>query len=114
MRPLFKIDVSFDADGTLQLLPTTKEFTAAMDRIILDAVMNGQGVGLVRKSLAQEMVNEGKIVRVLDYEMPSPYSYYLVAPEHNFQKPKVQIFQDWLRKELESSFLPEHFAYYGS
>ena len=61
-------------------------------RIILDAVMNGQGVGLVRKSLAQEMVNEGKIVRVLDYEMPSPYSYYLVAPEHNFQKPKVQIF----------------------
>ena len=36
--PLFTVDVAFNKEGTLQLQPPTKDFVAAIDRIILDAV----------------------------------------------------------------------------
>lgn len=83
-------------------------------RLVIDAVLQGKGVGLVRKSLCQHLVEQGELVKAFDYELPSSFSYYLVAPSANFEKPKVRLFADWLRQELETSFLPEHFAYYGS
>jgi hypothetical protein len=36
--PLFKVEVSFDGTGAVELLPPSNEFVAAIDRIVLDAV----------------------------------------------------------------------------
>ena len=80
----------------------------------IDATLDAQGIGLIRKSLAQDLVASGKLIKVSDYEINLSHSYYLVAPEHHFQKTKVKIFAEWLHKELEACFLPEYFAYYGS
>jgi hypothetical protein len=38
LTPLFKVEVSFDGSGAVELLPPSKEFVAAIDRIVLDAV----------------------------------------------------------------------------
>jgi len=82
--------------------------------MVIDATLNGQGVGLVRKSLAQKLIDQNSLLQVMETEIPTPFSYFLVAPESHFQKGKNKLFADWLKKELERSFLPEYLAYYGS
>ncbi len=82
--------------------------------MVIDAALAGQGIAFVRKSLAQRLIDEGRLVKVFDYELQSPYCYSLVGPENNFKKDKVRVFRDWIKKELEASFMPELFAYYGS
>lgn len=82
--------------------------------MLLDAALSGQGIALARKTMAHDLVEQGKLVRLFDFELPSPYSYFLVGPENNFRKEKVRVFRDWLKLEIEHSFQPDLFAYYGS
>ena len=83
-------------------------------RSVIDAAVNGQGVGLVRQSLAQEQIRQNRLVQLLNSEIPTPFSYYLVAPDAHFDKGKNKIFIDWLQTALEQSFMSETLAYYGS
>lgn len=83
-------------------------------RLVIDAAANGQGVGLVRQSLAQELIRQKRLIQLMDSEIPTPFSYYLVAPDAHFDKGKNKIFIDWLQSALEQSFMSETLAYYGS
>ena len=83
-------------------------------RLVIDAAVNGQGIGLVRQSLAQELIRQNRLVQLLNSEIPTPFSYYLVAPNAHFDKGKNKIFTDWLQSALEQSFMSETLAYYGS
>ncbi len=83
-------------------------------RMLVDITLAGGYVGLVRKSLAQAYLASGKLVKAFDYEMPSEYSYYLVAPERYLKRPKVIAFRRWLKHELETSFVPELLDFHGS
>ncbi len=83
-------------------------------RLVIDAAVNGQGVGLVRQSLAKDLITQKRLVQLLNSEMPTPFSYYLVAPEGHFEKGKNKLFIDWLQTALDHSFATETLAYYGS
>lgn len=83
-------------------------------RLVIDAALNGQGVGLVRQSLAQELIAQKRLIQLLNSETPTPFSYYLVAPESHFEKGKNKLFIDWLQTALAHSFISETLAYYGS
>lgn len=52
---------------------------------------------MVRQSLVQDYLRNGQLVRLLHFEHRCAGSYYLVAPEHHFTFPKVQVFENWLR-----------------
>ena len=73
--------------------------TVSDSNMLVDAALSGQGLALVRFSLAYELIERGQLVCPLPVYWHSPYSYYLVAPEGHFLRPKVQQFEAWLMEE---------------
>ena len=69
--------------------------------MLVESVLAGRGVALLRYSLAYELIEQGSLVSPLSVFMTSKYNYYLVAPELNFKRQKVQKFERWLRQEVQ-------------
>ncbi len=88
--------------------------TVADDGLLLEAALAGQGPVLARRSLAQTLMDQGRLERVFDLEMDATQGYYLVAPEAHFVRAKVRLFVRWLKEEVRGSFGPEKVAYHGA
>ena len=71
--------------------------------LVIEAAMDGQGVGLSRMALAEEELAAGRLVRPFDLVIPSELAYYIVYPEARARQPKVVAFRDWLIQEAEAS-----------
>lgn len=71
--------------------------------MLVEAVLAGQGYGLLRFSLIHELLARGLLVCPLNSYLKSPLSYYLVAPARHFQRPKVQTFQQWISREIQET-----------
>lgn len=67
--------------------------------MIVDAVVRGQGVGLLRQSLVHDAMANGKIVRLFPRiaPMPSAWSYYIVCPKRRPRR-EAMLFCEWLKK----------------
>ncbi|MCH8552662.1 MAG: LysR family transcriptional regulator [Natronospirillum sp.] len=88
--------------------------SVADESLLLDAVLSGHGVALVRRSLVQDLLEQDRLVAVFDAELELEGGYYLTAPEAHFVRVKVRYFVQWLREELRQSFGPEMGAYHGT
>ncbi|PTN49492.1 LysR family transcriptional regulator, partial [Achromobacter xylosoxidans] len=64
--------------------------------IMLAAARAGQGLALTRRALAAEWLDEGKLVRVLDIEIPGECQYYLCTETSRPPGRAVQAFSLWL------------------
>ncbi len=64
--------------------------------LLLLAAAQGQGVALVRSSLAYNDLASGKLVRLFDIAVPCPWEYYFVCPPALLETPKMQAFRAWL------------------
>jgi LysR family transcriptional regulator, glycine cleavage system transcriptional activator len=71
------------------------------DSHLMQAAIEGQGVALARSSLIGNDIVNGVLVRLFDIEVPSPWRYYLVYPPNLAQSPKLAVFRQWLRDEIE-------------
>jgi LysR family glycine cleavage system transcriptional activator len=69
--------------------------------MVVEAALRGQGVALVRWSLAVDELGSGRLV--LPFEKLEPLltglAYYLAAPRENLRRPEVAAFRDWIRLE---------------
>lgn len=72
------------------------------DGLIVQAAIAGQGVALIGRAVASADLNAGLLV----YPFGAPtsaeqqgYSYYVVYPEADASRPKVQAFTDWILDE---------------
>lgn len=72
---------------------------------LLTAAEQGHGLALARWSLVAGDLAAGRLVRPSMQSVRQHNAYYFVAPEHNFELPKVLKFRDWLR-EVCSQFPP--------
>ena len=69
--------------------------------LVLQAALDGEGIALTRRSLAESDLAKGRLVRPFDIETASPESYFLVClPQHRHSR-KVTAFRDWLFGEIE-------------
>lgn len=70
--------------------------------MVVDAAVRGQGVGLVRLSLAADALADGRLVRLFPRIAPlaTAHRYYLVQPRTRSPRPAVDAFITWLRREL--------------
>jgi LysR family glycine cleavage system transcriptional activator len=68
---------------------------------IIDAALAGQGFAMLRYNLIYQQIQRRQLITLFDFSHPSVYSYYLVAPSHHFNKPKVQLFEKWLNQALK-------------
>lgn len=75
--------------------------------ILLQAALDGHGIGLARGVLVADDLAAGRLVRLFDTELPGYHTYYVVAPPRHFLRPKVKAFRDWLFIEVARQHFPD-------
>jgi LysR family glycine cleavage system transcriptional activator len=67
--------------------------------MVLAAVADGMGVGLVARQQIGPDLAAGRIAVPFDIFVPSVYCYYLVAPEAIVDRREVRAFREWIEQE---------------
>ena len=70
---------------------------------IVQNALAGLGMAFVSEVLVADFINDGKLVKILDYTFDSPETLYLVAPAHHFNWHKVHCFEKWIMQKLNST-----------
>lgn len=66
----------------------------------LQAAVDGAGVVLGWRYLAEQDVLAGRLVRPFDLDLPLGSAFYLVYPATNADRPKIANFRAWLLEEI--------------
>tara|TARA_B100000686_G_scaffold72123_1_gene77828 strand:- start:32332 stop:33309 length:978 start_codon:yes stop_codon:yes gene_type:complete len=69
----------------------------------IQAVLEQQGVALAVSLMADELVSQGRLVRLFDVKYPGTYGYYCVTSDQKAEEPRVKAFWDWLVTEAEEN-----------
>jgi LysR family glycine cleavage system transcriptional activator len=67
--------------------------------MLIDAVIEGQGVALARTALAAFDLLSGRLVRPFPDGLPLSKTYWIVCPRATAMLPKIVTFRDWLLAE---------------
>ena len=70
--------------------------------LILQAAIKGQGLGLVRHSLAHDDIVAGRLVRPFSACADSPMSYYFLCRTEKLGTPPVTRFRQWIEQQFAS------------
>jgi len=79
----------------------------------VQAVLDGQGVGLMGPPLMQEFLDSGVLVRALDVEPLSQRGYYLCQPKGVAVPENVRHFHQWLSEELGKTSTSHSYKHIG-
>jgi LysR family transcriptional regulator, glycine cleavage system transcriptional activator len=66
--------------------------------LLLQAVLAGQGAGLLPAAMVALELAEGHLVKLADVLLLEDFAYYLVYPEASRERPKVGAFRSWILK----------------
>jgi LysR family transcriptional regulator, glycine cleavage system transcriptional activator len=69
----------------------------------VDAAENGVGIVLVSAHLAVQRFNTGALLKVLDAELSTGESYFLLARPHDYAHSAVRTLMQWLMQEFGDS-----------
>ena len=73
--------------------------------LMMDAVLAGHGIGLVRRVIAHDVLAQGRLVRLSDIEVPFDGAYHFVTSQHPPRKTHaIKAFGEWLRNRLRDDF----------
>lgn len=64
--------------------------------LVVQAALDGQGVGMARASLVRDALARGQLVRPFVHVVPSRFGYYLVCGHAQAAHPRICAFRDWL------------------
>lgn len=69
---------------------------------VVQAVLDGNAVGLVELAMIAGDLCRGRLVRLFDIGLsPAPgYAYHLVYPDSSYEDPHVVAFREWMLKEI--------------
>jgi LysR family glycine cleavage system transcriptional activator len=70
------------------------------ETLLLPAAIAGLGVALARASLVEADLESGRLVRLFSQSVRTRYSYYIVYPPGSENTGKIQVFQEWLFKQV--------------
>lgn len=73
--------------------------------LTLQAALLGHGVALARRSTVVEHLQAGRLVRLLDEERPTDFSYWLVTAVGE-KGPRVEAFKGWMFDEIKQARPP--------
>jgi LysR family glycine cleavage system transcriptional activator len=68
--------------------------------LALDAAVNGQGVVLGIRQIAQADIASGKLVIPFEPALKLNYSYYIVSLNDTADEPRVRAFREWVMSEV--------------
>ena len=80
---------------------------------VVQAMIEGGGVGLVELAMVEEDLSQGRLVRLFevsvslgDVGLGRDYAYHLVYPEARSQDPRIAAFRDWILGETGQPIRP--------
>lgn len=75
---------------------------------VIEAALSKQGIAMVRHSLAAEPLKQGNLIRLFEGVENSAIEvgqqHFLCAPEHHFERQKVQVFCEWLTAQAKEFY----------
>ncbi|BCL77317.1 DNA-binding transcriptional activator GcvA [Jeongeupia sp. HS-3] len=71
--------------------------------LLIQAVLDCQGIALAREVLVHDDLAAGRLVQVFPTTLPMPGAYWLITPSPPPYRPAVATFVDWLRGEAATS-----------
>jgi LysR family transcriptional regulator, glycine cleavage system transcriptional activator len=76
--------------------------------MLVEAAIRGQGVALVRRSLALDELELGRLVPLFPRlpVLPTGLAYYVVGPRTSLRREPVSLFRDWVLSEAEALRIP--------
>ncbi|TGQ53520.1 hypothetical protein EN836_15130 [Mesorhizobium sp. M1C.F.Ca.ET.193.01.1.1] len=66
--------------------------------VALQAAQANQGVAVGWHRLVRHLVDEGKLVKITDLELPALGGYYMTWNDHRTLSPAAELLRDWLRE----------------
>jgi LysR family glycine cleavage system transcriptional activator len=91
----------FDVAGLAHMIEPRRGVLYQDSSNLLQAAIDGQGVALVRRSIATHELAAGRLVRLFGIDAPSEHSYYFVCPQPLLASARVQAFRTWIFEEVE-------------
>jgi len=67
--------------------------------LVIEAAMNGRGVALAKRTLAQADLEAGRLIAPLQIATQVDFAYYLVHPKAKGRLPQVKAFTSWIEAE---------------
>ena len=69
--------------------------------VLIHSALNAHGIALSAVGIVQEYLDSGKLVRPFELSITAGGFIYLVYPEKSLRKPLVNLFKEWLVKEVQ-------------
>jgi LysR family transcriptional regulator, glycine cleavage system transcriptional activator len=69
----------------------------------LQAILAGQGVGLLPAAMVETHIAEGRLIRLASDSLLEDFAYYLVCPIERRDQPKIATFRNWILRVAERS-----------
>ena len=89
----------FEAAGIADFAEPKRGISYEDSSNLLQATIAGQGIGLVRRTLAMQEIAAGRLVRLFNIDGPSPWRYFFVCTPGSLATQRVQDFRDWIVDE---------------
>ena len=70
--------------------------------LVIEAAVNGRGVALAKRALAQDDLDAGRLVLPMPIATTVDFSYFVVYPKAKGRLPQVKAFVAWLASEAAS------------
>jgi LysR family glycine cleavage system transcriptional activator len=70
--------------------------------LVIEAAVNGRGVALAKRTLAQADLESGRLVAPLQIATAVDFAYYLVHPKAKGRLPQVKAFIGWIEAEAQA------------
>jgi LysR family transcriptional regulator, glycine cleavage system transcriptional activator len=70
--------------------------------LVIEAAVNGRGVALAKRTLAQADIDAGRLVSPLGVSTEVDFAYHLVHPKAKARMPQVKAFAAWITREAEA------------
>ena len=70
--------------------------------LVIEAAVNGRGVALAKRTLAQADLEAGRLVAPLQIATAVDFAYYLVHPKAKARLPQVKAFVGWIQAQAEA------------
>lgn len=100
--PLQPWDEWFQAQGLHPDL-SRRGMTFGETDILLTAAIDGLGIALSRRLLAQPALDAGRLVRPVPQSVRADRSYFIVYPAELPPSPRLLVFRDWLLEQARAT-----------
>jgi LysR family transcriptional regulator, glycine cleavage system transcriptional activator len=103
--PLQPWDAWFNALG-VDFIPGRRGMTFAETDMLLRAAIDGLGIALSRRLLAQPELDAGHLVRPVPDTVKSDRRYFIVYPPAHAREPRLAVFREWLLQQAGATLRP--------